>query len=177
VGLGATFFQDVAAFVVTRRVGTPLKINFVNRIKYSRLVSSYVAISEHVAETLKLAGVSPARIRVIPSAVTLEEFEVGEQGSVEAAEPGAVSGAIAAGAKIRTGLGLAEGTPLVLNVGSLSKEKSQQDVLRVAGVVARTMPDALPEAGAGPLRWLERISDLEVILWCGSWDSETTSRR
>ena len=165
VGLGATFFQDVDAFVVTRRVGTPLKINVINRIKYSRLVSCHVAISEHVAETLKLAGVSPARIRVIPSAVTLEEFEVGEQGSVEAAGSGAVSGAINAGAKIRAGLGLAEGTPLVLNVGSLSKEKSQQDVLRVASVVTRTAPDArFLIAGAGPLRHrLERISkDLEV---------------
>ncbi|MBN1504897.1 MAG: glycosyltransferase family 4 protein [Candidatus Eisenbacteria bacterium] len=150
VGLGATFFQDVNAFVVTRRVGTPLRINVLNRVKYSRLVSCFVAISEHVAETLKLAGVPPARIRVIPSGVRLEEFEV-EGGETE--------------------VGRADGTlmrtvePVVLNVGSLSKEKSQQDVLRVASVVARAVPSVrFLIAGDGPMRHrLERISrDLGV---------------
>jgi len=150
VGLGATFFQDVQAFVVTRRVGTPLKISMVNRIKYSRLVSCFVAISEHVAGTLKLAGVPPARIRVIPSAVRLEEFAVDEAAGVDAA---------------RAGTGRPAETRVVLNVGSLSREKSQQDVLRVAGIVARTLPSArFLIAGSGPLRHrLERISkDLEV---------------
>ena len=145
VGLGATLFQDVDAFVVTRRIGTPLKITFINRAKYSRLVSSFVAISEHVAETLRLAGVSSSRIRVIPSAVALKEFEADEtQGETR---------------------GTSDGPPVVLNVGSLSKEKSQQDVLRVASIVNRTMPDIrFMVAGAGPLRHrLERISrDLEV---------------
>jgi glycosyltransferase involved in cell wall biosynthesis len=165
VGLGATFFQDVDAFVVTRRVGTSLKINLLNRIKYSRLVSSFVAISEHVADTLRLAGVSPARIRVIPSAVALEEFEGGGEEGTDIARPAAAGGAASGEKGIRAGLGLADGTPLVLNVGSLSKEKSQQDVLRVAGVVAKTAPNArFLIAGAGPLRHrLERISkDLEV---------------
>jgi glycosyltransferase involved in cell wall biosynthesis len=140
VGLGATFFQDVEAFVVTRRVATPLKITFINRIKYSRLVSAFVAISEHVAEMLRAAGVPSSRVRVIPSAVALEEFEAGEgQGG---------------------GSGVPEGAPIVVNVGSLSKEKAQQDVLRVASIVAKAVPGVRFQiAGAGPLRSrLEKIS-------------------
>jgi glycosyltransferase involved in cell wall biosynthesis len=152
VGLGATLFQDVEAFVVTRRVATPLRINIVNRIKYSRLVSSFVAISEHVAETLRFAGVSPGRVRVIPSAVRLDEFEVEEQ-----------DGAV--GARLRANAGVLEDAPVVLNVGSLSKEKSQQDVLRVASIVGKEIPAArFMIAGTGPLRHrLERVAkDVEV---------------
>jgi glycosyltransferase involved in cell wall biosynthesis len=136
VALGATFFQEVGAFVVTRRVGTPLRIRFVNRLKYSRLVSAFVAISEHVAGTLTSAGISPGRVHVIPSAVNLEEFEE------EPPRP-----------DLRQELDLKEGTPVVLNVGFLSKEKSQKDVVRVARIVKDRVPDVkFIVVGSGPLR-------------------------
>jgi glycosyltransferase involved in cell wall biosynthesis len=152
VGLGATFFQDVDAFVVTRRVATPLRINVVNRIKYSRLISSFVAISEHVAETMRSAGIPAGRIRVIPSAVKLEDFEQDE----ESAETRS---------RVRRSLGFEDTTHVVLNVGSLSKEKSQQDVLRVASILKKQKPGVrFLLAGTGPLRHrLERVSrDLDV---------------
>ncbi len=165
VGLGATFFHDVEAFVVTRRVGTPLKITIVNRIKYSRLVSSFVAISGHVAETLRVAGVPSSRIRVIPSAVALEDFEADEEraGGAGAESAGQIGTPAVAG--VRPGLGIPEEAPIVLNVGSLSREKSQQDVLRVASIVAKAVPGVRFQiAGVGPLRSrLEKISrDLGV---------------
>ncbi len=136
VALGATFFQDVGAFVVTRRVGTPLRIRIFNRPKYSRLVSAFVAISDHVEERLKAAGIPSGRIRVIPSAVDVQEFEE----NVDTAT-------------LRQNIGLPETAPVVLNVGALSKEKAQQDIVRIARIVKDRVPEArFLVAGTGPLR-------------------------
>lgn len=123
VALGATFFHDVEALLVTRRVASPIRKAFVNRLKYSRLVSAFVAISDFVAETLVNAGVPRGRIRVIPSCVRVEDFA-----SPEPADDA------------RRELGLSDDDPVVLNVGSLSKEKAQEDILSVARIVSGQMP-------------------------------------
>ncbi len=136
VALGATFFHDVDALVVTRRVSSSIRRAVLSKLKYSRLVTVFVAISSCVARTLLEAGVPSGRIRVIPSCVRLEDFE-----GVHASD------------RLFSELELSGDEPIVLNVGSLSKEKSQEDILSVAQNVLREIPDArFFIAGEGRLR-------------------------
>jgi glycosyltransferase involved in cell wall biosynthesis len=136
VALAASFFHDVNALVVTRRVARPIRKTFFNRMKYSRFVTRFVAISAFVAKTLKDIGVSPERISVIPSSVRVEEFETRE-GAPET----------------RLELGLSDGDFVILNVGSLSREKRQENVLEVAAIVSEKIRRAkFIVAGEGRLR-------------------------
>jgi glycosyltransferase involved in cell wall biosynthesis len=136
VALAARFFHDVNALVVTRRVARPIERSFFNRMKYSRFVTQFVAISSFVAGTLAEAGVSPARISVIPSSVRTEESET-EGSPLEK----------------RLELGLSEKDFVVLNVGSLSKQKRQESILEVASIVSGKIPRVkFIVAGEGRLR-------------------------
>ena len=118
--LAASLFHDVGALVVTRRVARPIKRTFFNRIKYSRVVTRFVAISAFVGRTLEDAGVSSERISLIPSSVRVEDFE-NDDSALE----------------MRSELDLSRGDFVVLNVGSLSEEKRQESVLEVAGIVSK----------------------------------------
>ncbi len=55
-------------FVVSRRVGFPVKRGWLSRWKYSR-ASAYLAVSEFTANTLREAGVPDNRIFIVPDAV------------------------------------------------------------------------------------------------------------
>lgn len=55
-------------FVVSRRVGFPVKRGWLSRWKYSR-ASAYLAVSEFTANTLREAGVPDQRIFIVPDAV------------------------------------------------------------------------------------------------------------
>ncbi|MCX5801172.1 MAG: glycosyltransferase family 4 protein [Candidatus Eisenbacteria bacterium] len=136
VALGASFIHDVNALVVTRRVASPIRRTFLNRMKYSRFVTRFVAISSSVAKTLEDAGVSPERISVIPSSVRIETSE-GEESRLET----------------RSKLGLSEEDFVVLNVGRLSAEKRQETVLEVAAVASEKVARAkFIVVGEGRLR-------------------------
>jgi len=136
VSLGASFFEDVSALVVTRRVARPIRRSFFNRLKYSRLVTRFVAISCSVAKTLEDVGVARERISVIPSSVRMEEVEDQE-----------------ASLTTRSELGLSEKDFVILNVGSLSKEKGQEKILDVARALRGEIPRAkFVVAGSGRLR-------------------------
>ncbi|MFH0779200.1 MAG: glycosyltransferase family 4 protein [Candidatus Eisenbacteria bacterium] len=148
VAVAATLFHDVKALVVTRRVAFPVRRDFASRVKYLRFVSAYVAISSRVAETLREAGVRPEKIRVIPSSVHIDEFA-----SDESPED------------VRGELALNEDDFVVLNVGSLTKEKGQEDILDVAKVVTSEIPRArFIVAGEGRLlpRLQRRARELGV---------------
>jgi glycosyltransferase involved in cell wall biosynthesis len=150
VALGATFFHDVDALLVTRRVVSPIRKAILNRLKYSRLVTAFVAISESVGETLVDAGVPTGRIRVIPSCVRLEDFATTEPAGDLLSE-----------------LALSEAEPIVLNAAFLSKEKAQEDILSVARIVARQVPRVrFLIAGEGRLR--QRLERRAAELRVGS---------
>lgn len=55
-------------FVVSRRVGFPVKRGWTSRWKYSR-ADAYLAVSRFAAQQLIDAGVDPARIHVVPDAI------------------------------------------------------------------------------------------------------------
>lgn len=55
-------------FVVSRRVAFPIKRSFLSQWKYGR-AARYLAVSQHVANELRNAGVSPERIDVVFDAV------------------------------------------------------------------------------------------------------------
>lgn len=57
--------------VVTRRVDFPLKPNPIGRFKYGTRVTTFVAISQAIANILITGGVSPQQIEIIPSGVPL----------------------------------------------------------------------------------------------------------
>lgn len=136
IALAASFLHDVNALVVTRRVARPIKRSFFNRMKYSRFVTQFVAISSFVAGTLAEAGVSATRITVIPSSVRIEKSET------EGSHVGK-----------RSEFGLSEEDFVVLNVGSLSRQKRQERILEVAAIVSSKTPKVrFVVAGEGRLR-------------------------
>lgn len=136
VALAASLFHDVDALVVTRRVARPIRRTFFNRMKYSRFVTRFVAISSFVGKTLECIGVPRERIILIPSSVRVEEFET----QVPALE-------------LRSELGLSEDDFVILNVGSLSREKRHENLLGVAATVFKKIPRAkFIVAGEGSLR-------------------------
>ncbi len=55
-------------FVVSRRVGFPVKRGALSRWKYSR-AAAYLAVSRYTARTLEEAGVPSARIHLVPDAI------------------------------------------------------------------------------------------------------------
>ncbi len=55
-------------FVVSRRVGFPVKQGWLSRWKYSR-ANAYLAVSEYTAQTLREAGVPDGKIFVVPDAI------------------------------------------------------------------------------------------------------------
>jgi glycosyltransferase involved in cell wall biosynthesis len=136
VALAASLFQDVNALVVTRRVARPVRRTFLNRMKYSRFVTRFVAISSFVAKTLEDIGVSRERITLIASSVRVEEFEIQEPAL-----------------DLRTELGLSREDFVILNVGSLSREKGHENLLDVATIVSKeTRRAKFIVAGEGRLR-------------------------
>lgn len=55
-------------FVVSRRVGFPVKHSVLSRWKYSR-AAAYLAISRYTAQTLSDAGVPAEKIHIVPDAI------------------------------------------------------------------------------------------------------------
>jgi glycosyltransferase involved in cell wall biosynthesis len=125
-----------ARLVVTRRVVFHLR-----RRGFWHAADRVVAISEAVRRVLVDDGVAADRIAVVPSGVDLD--------SLRRTRPRG----------IRSRLGLAEATPIAINVGALTPEKDHVTLLRAAGAARPAAPELRwLLAGEGPERpALERI--------------------
>lgn len=123
-----------ARVVFARRVTTPLRRNRPSRWKYAR-AKRLISVSRAGVDGLLRVGVDPARIRVVPSGVPL-------------ANPAAP-----ATPELLASLGVANGAPLAVMVGSLSAAKDPSTFLRAIAVARRDVPSlhALL-VGDGPLR-------------------------
>src|SRR5207247_382235 len=89
-----------------------------SRLLYSLEIDAILAISEGVRRALERSGVSPGKIRVVPSGIDLTPFEQPFDRSLA-----------------RRGLGLSDSEILVLQVAALAPHKSQTDLLRAAKIV------------------------------------------
>ena len=123
-----------ARVVFARRVTTPLRRNRPTRWKYAR-AKRLISVSRAGVDGLLRVGVDPARVRVVPSGVPIE------------------NPAAPATAELLASFGVATGAPLAVMVGSLSAAKDPSTFLRAIAVARRDVPSlhALL-VGDGPLR-------------------------
>jgi glycosyltransferase involved in cell wall biosynthesis len=123
-----------AKIVFARRVTTPLRANRPTRWKYAR-ADRLISVSKAGVEGLLRAGVSPERVRVVPSGVPLSKL----------AKP--------ATTELLASFGVPAGAPLAVLVASLSAAKDPSTFVRAIQVARREVP-ALHAllVGDGPLR-------------------------
>lgn len=135
-GLSARWFR--MPLIVTRRVDFPLR-----RWGFWSRADRVIAISDAIARVLESDGIDPRRIVVVHSGVDLAEA------------------ATAAPMGLRNRLGLAEGSPLAVNVGALVPHKDHATLLRAAALLREPLPQLhWAIAGEGPLRkGLEELRD------------------
>jgi L-malate glycosyltransferase len=120
--------------VVARRVDFPLRTNAGTRWKYGR-AAMIVAVSQAVARVLERSGMSAERIRVVPDGVDTHRV-------VEPASPGTLRA-----------LGVAPGSPLVVQVAQLVGHKDPLTFVRAMRRVRDRVPAAVALlVGDGPLR-------------------------
>jgi len=135
-----------ARIVFARRVTTPLRRNQPTRWKYAR-AERLISVSRAGVDGLLRAGVDPARVRVVPSGVSL-------------ANPAAP-----ATPELLATFGVRADAPLAVMVGSLSAAKDPSTFLRAIVAARREVPDlhALL-VGDGPLRDVMRAEIAELGL-------------
>jgi len=135
-----------ARIVFARRVTTPLRRNQPTRWKYAR-AERLISVSRAGVDGLLRAGVDPARVRVVPSGVSL-------------ANPAAP-----ATPELLATFGVRADAPLAVMVGSLSAAKDPSTFLRAIVAARREVPDlhALL-VGDGPLRDVIRAEIAELGL-------------
>lgn len=75
VGSAAASLAKVPIRIISRRVDFPLKKNILSRRKYTRNINAVIAISEGVKKVLVEGGLSPERIKVIPSGIDFSLFQ------------------------------------------------------------------------------------------------------
>ena len=137
---GADLWGGIAArlagvpAVITRRVDNP-EARWLARSKY-RLYRRVIAISPAIAELLQAAGVPPARIALVPSAVDSARFH-----------PAAADG------RLRREFGLAADMPLVGMIAQFIPRKGHLELLEAV----ERIRDRIPRTrfvffGQGPLR-------------------------
>jgi glycosyltransferase involved in cell wall biosynthesis len=117
-----------------------------------RPTHAFIAVAPHVAaEAVERRVAPPGKITVVPSAVDLDDV------------PHALD------AQGRLQIGVPAGVPLIGTVGRISGQKAPLDFVRMAAIIARTVPDArFAMVGDGPMiddvrREAERAG-VEIIL-------------
>jgi glycosyltransferase involved in cell wall biosynthesis len=136
LGAVASLFAPGPARILSRRVDFPVRRSPGSRLLYALPIESILAISGGVREALIRSGVPAGRIRIVPSGIDLEPFQVPFD------RPAA-----------RRRLGLADGELLILQIAALAPHKSQTDLLRAAASARARRPDLrFWIAGEGPLR-------------------------
>ena len=132
--------------VVSRRVDFSIyRHSFLrlNWIKYRLRVDRYIAVSRAIGVLLEHEGVSPQRIRVVPSGVDPSRFD----------ETSADREAVLAE------LGLPRDLPLVVSVGALAPHKGHHTLVEAAAAMLVRRDVAIVIAGEGRLRKkLERLA-------------------
>ena len=131
--------------VVSRQVSFPTRGGPFRRLKYLHGIDRYVAVSQSAADSVLQAGVSPARVTVVPCGVDISVFEVPRD---------------------REGLGRELAIPdtakLVGLTGALEEGKGPGDVLEAVAGLSRNVHVIL--TGEGTLRHaLERRSKREDL--------------
>ena len=127
-GIGAALTR--APLVVTRRVTFPLR-----RPRFWKRADRVIAISRAVVESLKAAGVSPARVTLVPDAVDLREIR---------SSPGY---------DVRQELNLPVDGQVAVSLGALTPEKDQFTLIEAASLLVRDLPGLYwVVVGDGPLR-------------------------
>jgi len=111
------------ALVATRRIEYPLARNSFSRWKYS-LVDRFIAISGAVRDQLVADGIAADRISVVPEGVDVERIERLAPANVHAA------------------FFLPTHSPIIGNIGALTAQKGQHDLVEAAALVVREVPDA-----------------------------------
>jgi glycosyltransferase involved in cell wall biosynthesis len=120
--------------LATRRIEYPIGRNSFSRWKYSQ-VERFIAISGAVRDRLVADGIAPLRISVVHEGVDVERIERQAAASVHAA------------------FFLPTHAPIVGNIGALTAQKGQHDLIEAAALVVREVPDArFVILGAGELR-------------------------
>ncbi len=116
--------------VVTRRVTFPL-----NHPAAWRRSAAIIAISQAVRVSLLEGGLDPARVHVVPSAISLADVSQVTK------------------TDIRTPFGWEAEVPVALNVAALTEEKGHRDLLEAAAQLQGKQPSLRwIVAGDGPLR-------------------------
>ena len=109
--------------IATRRIEYPIAKNSFSRWKYSR-VDHFIAVSAAVQRRLQADGIPVARISVVHEGVDVERIERLQGGNAHAA------------------FFLPTHAPIVGNVGALTAQKAQHDLIEAAALVVREVPDA-----------------------------------
>ncbi|MBM4118218.1 glycosyltransferase family 4 protein [bacterium] len=144
--------------VVTRRTAFPRRPGLAHRLKYGdRRIGRYLAISEAVASGLQARGVSPARIRLVPSAVDAARFaaaawaQLGDAVSAPANADPSLRERLRA--QLCRELALPPAAYLVGAAGALDASKGYDLLLRAAYLACREEPRLhVLVAGEGPER-------------------------
>lgn len=120
--------------IATRRIEYPIARNAFSRWKYSR-VDHFVAISAAVRAQLVADGMPSDRMSVVHEGVAVAQIE--DLPPVD----------------VRAAFDIPSGAPVVGNVGALTSQKGQRDLLEAAALVVREVPDArFVILGEGELR-------------------------
>ncbi len=149
-GFGFTPLQSApvrAAFFVAERVA-------------SRWTDHVVVVAAaHARAGVELGLFEPNRVSVIRAAIALDRFRGGGDG-----------------AAARRRLGVADGAPIVVQVGNFKPQKGPLDFVRVASLVAARVPEArFVMVGDGPLRpaaeaLAGRLGVAPHMVFAGWWD-------
>lgn len=122
--------------VISRRVDFAVGRGLLSRRKYTRNDLHFLAISSGVRDALVKGGVSPERIRLVPSGVDPNKFSYCYDKSW-----------------LRRELGLGSDTPIIGNVGQLTDHKGHIFLIRAASRVIEARPRAhFVILGEGELR-------------------------
>jgi glycosyltransferase involved in cell wall biosynthesis len=122
------------ALIATRRIEFPLSRNSFSRWKYSQ-VDRFIAISAAVRDRLVADGIPANRVSIVHEGVDVERIEHLPPASVHAA------------------FYLPTHAPVVGNVGALTAQKGQHDLIEAAALVVRDVPDVrFVILGEGELR-------------------------
>ena len=120
--------------IATRRIEFPIARNSFSRWKYSR-VDHFIAISAAVRNRLVKDGIPAGRISIVHEGVDVDRIERLPSGNAHAA------------------FYLPTHSPIVGNIGALTSQKSQHDLIEAAALVVRDVPDArFVILGEGELR-------------------------
>ncbi len=109
--------------IATRRIEFPIARNSFSRWKYSQ-VDAFIAISAAVADRLVADRIPRSRIEVVHEGVDVERLEHLPAANVHAA------------------FYLPTHSPVIGNVGALTSQKNQHDLIEAAAFVVRDVPDA-----------------------------------